>query len=147
MVSMLFACICSHTGFSIESPLLAIVWHLPFFRSLFAFPWVCNAPLDMCAYGLRDPSVGSADFWKKPSRIVAWSRDFDVLAKKCDKTHVHGDLGRRQLIVLPNGARKSKIEVAGTYTPPFCRALVSAAGAAAREARWWKEGIVGPRCS
>ena len=144
MISMILACIASHTGFSIENPWLAILWLLPFFRSLLALPWMCNVSLDMCAYGLRNPAAGSAEFWKKPTRCVASSLHFGILEKKCDGSHVHGDLGRRHMIVLPNGSRKSKIEVAGAYTASFCKRLVTAARAAVNDAAWFEERDFGP---
>ena len=129
MLSIIWACVASHTGFSIENPKCSVLWKVPQVAALLSLDFVSDLSLDMCAFGLRSPKgVEPIQFYKKPTRIVGTFLMGHHLCRHCPKTHAHGSLGRQEAFHLPCGTRVLKSQAAGVYPPAFCRAFVRALG-------------------
>jgi hypothetical protein len=126
-LQILWACIATGTGFSIENPRTSLLWLLSDFKDLLDLGFVDRCDFDMCCFGLCSPKgVDPKVFYKKPTTVIGTFENPNELRKICPKTHMHGSLARQEYFVLANGARLLKSRHAGCYTTEFSKALLRA---------------------
>jgi hypothetical protein len=124
---IIWACIGSHTRFTVENPLTSVLWSHNDFKALLMLPFVTSVDLDMCMFGLCSPKGALPKvLYKKPTRILGTLIAEEHLNNRCTKCHTHGSLARQEYFVLPGGERLLKSRHAGSYPIQFCRALLAA---------------------
>jgi hypothetical protein len=124
---ILWCCIASRTGFSVENPRTSVLWKVPDIIEIADISFVSLCHCDLCAFGLCSPKGIVPKVWyKKPTSILGTFRRREVLAQTCPGNHCHGSLGRQEYFMLSDGSRVLKSRYAGNYTTRFAKALVAA---------------------
>jgi hypothetical protein len=128
MLAIIWTCIAHGVDFTIEKPLLSILWCIPQLADLINQGCAQKFEFDLCAHGLKSPSqVQPTEYYKKPTALLSSFLHLHSLCVRCSGAHLHTSLGRRTRFRSSSGKWTSRIEFAATYPKKFGRRLAQLA--------------------